>query len=99
MKTFSIKNNSCIETYFNLSISITVHILFGNDKLLEVLRYSYTTSIYSILSTRANSNLTHFIRLAQNATLKSENDKMTMHKYCKLDYSVYHLQKYNVTLH
>ena len=95
MKTFSIKNNSCIENYFNLSISITVHILFGNDKFCDI----HTTFIYSILSSTANSNLTPFIRLARNATLKSENDKMTMHKYCKLDYSVYHLQKYNVTLH
>ena len=52
-----------------------------------------------MLSISANSKLTPFIRLAQNATLKSENDKMTMHKYCKVDYSVYHLQKYSVTLH
>ena len=97
MKTLSIKNNSRIENYFNLSISITVHILFGNDKFLDC--DIHIPFSYSILSSRANSNLTPFIRLAQNATLKSENDKMTMHKYCKLDYSVYHLQKYNVTLH
>lgn len=97
MKTFSIKNDSCMENYLNLSISITIHILFGNDELNVC--NNHTTLLNYNISRRAYLKLTPFIGLAQNATLKSEKDKMTMHKYCKLDYSVYHLQKYSVTLH